>query len=120
MSDSIGKQCAFVIIIINIIVKNIADYISGPYNVTFPAGVTRVSFNIVLNDDGITEGREAFNLTISEMLHPNVTFGSIHQAVVSIVDDASKLLLYNKNTCNELVKCLQRCVNFQSINIWGR
>ena len=96
--------------------KNIADYISGPYNVTFPAGVTRVSFDIVLKDDGVTEGRESFNLIISDMLHPNVTFGEVHQAVVSIVDDASKLLLY-KCTCSKHVKCLQRCDNVQSINI---
>jgi len=49
-----------------------------------------VSLDIALNDDGVTEGRETFNLTISDILHPNVTLGNIQQAIVSIVDDASK------------------------------
>jgi len=70
--------------------KSCTDYISGPYNVTFPAGTTRASFDIVLNNDAVTEGRETFNLTISDMLHPNVTLDNIYQVVVSIVDDASK------------------------------
>lgn len=68
---------------------NTTDYISGPYSVTFPTGSTRVQFNISLNNDGLTERRELFNLTISDIPHPNITLGDIHQAVVSIVDNAS-------------------------------
>ena len=32
------------------------DYTSGPYTVTFPAGVTLITFSIPINDDQILEG----------------------------------------------------------------
>jgi len=69
------------------------DFISGPYNVTFFAGITRVPFDIALHNDNVTEGRETFNLMISDDIHPNISLGNIHQVMLSIVDNASKLFL---------------------------
>ena len=49
------------------------DYDSGPYTVTFPAGQTRVSLNIPINDDGIVEDNEKFTLFINKPLPNRVT-----------------------------------------------
>jgi len=59
-----------------------------------------VLYDIPLSNDGVTEGRESFNLSISDMLHPNVTLGTTYQTVVSIVDDAS--MLYYRYPTREL------------------
>ena len=68
------------------------DYGSGPYTVTFPAGVTSVPFNVSIIDDMIFEGNENFILTIDRSSLPNdVTVGSPDQATVTIVDDDRKL-----------------------------
>ncbi|XP_065910088.1 uncharacterized protein [Dysidea avara] len=87
------------------------DFISGPYNITFPSGVTRLSFDIAIDINGTIEGRESFNLTISDILHPNITLGNIHQAVVLIVDNAS-LVMFNQSTyeVNENEPLLQALV----------
>jgi len=61
------------------------DYDSGPYNVTFPAGITRVQFDVPINDDMILEGDESFALTVS-----NATL------VLTIMDNESKKLLYSQ------------------------
>ena len=64
------------------------DYGSGPYTVTFPAGVTRVPFEVSLIDDTIYEGNENFTLTINPSSLPTgVTVGSRDQATVTIVDN---------------------------------
>ena len=65
------------------------DYISGPYNVTFPAGFTRATFNIALIDDNEQEDSETFMLTISEDLLPTCAFVSNYnrQSRVTIVDN---------------------------------
>ena len=47
------------------------DYNSGPYNVQFDAGVTRVSFNVSINDDNLLEGSETFNLIIDPSSLPD-------------------------------------------------
>ena len=73
------------------------DYGSGPYTVTFPAGMTMVSFNIPINDDDILEGSESFMLTIDPNSLPSggtITVGSPDQATVTIVDDDRKLIYY--------------------------
>ena len=46
------------------------DYDSGPYTVTFPAGVTTATFNVPINDDDILEGDKNFILTIDETSLP--------------------------------------------------
>ena len=67
------------------------DYDSGPYTVTFPAGVTTVSFNIPITDDRILESDEDFNLIIDASSLPNdVTTGSPQQATVTIAEDDCK------------------------------
>ena len=69
------------------------DYISGPYTVTFPAGMTRVPFNITINDDDILEGNENFMLTINPSSVPTgVTVGTPDQATVTIVDGDGKYI----------------------------
>ena len=66
------------------------DYTSGPYTVTFPAGVTMVAFNVPINDDNIYEGNENFMLTINSSLPNGVTRGTPSEATVTIVDDDRK------------------------------
>ena len=62
------------------------DYVSGPYTVVFPIGVTRVSFNISIIDDDIYEGNEYFILTIDpSSLADNVTIGNPGQVTVTIL-----------------------------------
>ena len=69
------------------------DYDSGPYTVTFPAGMTSASFDIPIINDTIFEGNETFMLTIdpaSLLTNVDVTVGSPDQATVTIVDDDGK------------------------------
>ena len=64
------------------------DYDSGPYTVTFTAGITMASFNVSINDDNILENDEDFILTImSGTLPDGVTRDGDGQATVTIVDD---------------------------------
>ena len=71
------------------------DYDSGPYTVTFPAGVTSASFSIPINNDTILEGNENFMLTINQTLPDGVTRGTPSEATVTIVDDDGK---YSEST----------------------
>jgi len=67
------------------------DYVSGPYNVTIPAGMTRASFNVSIINDSIFEFDENFTLTIISTSHPsNVTMTDPAQTTVTIVDDDGK------------------------------
>ena len=67
------------------------DYVSGPYTVTFPAGVTSVLFDIPINDDDVFEGNENFTITIDPSSLPtDVSVGNPGQATVTIVDDDRK------------------------------
>ena len=76
------------IMLIIILTGGDVDYSSGPYTVTFPAGVTRVSFNISITDDIVLEGDENFNLTIDPSSLPSrVSVINLGQATVTIVDD---------------------------------
>ena len=68
------------------------DYISGPYTVTFPAGVMSVPFNIPINDDNILENNENFTLTINSSLLIGVMVDNLSRATVTIVDNDCKLL----------------------------
>ena len=68
------------------------DYGSGPYTVTFPAGVTSVRFDVPINDDDIFEANEDFTLTIDPCSLPTGdAVGNPGQATVTIVDDDRKL-----------------------------
>ena len=70
------------------------DYVSGPYTVTFPAGMTEVSFSVGITDDNILESNERFQLSINSSSLPNrVTIGNPSEVTVTIVDNDRKLLI---------------------------
>ena len=50
------------------------DYDSGPYTVTFSAGVTSVQFDVPIIDDDIYEPNEEFYLTLTPELLPDNVF----------------------------------------------
>ena len=67
------------------------DYDSGPYNVTFPAGVTLAILDVAINDDDIVEGNESFTLSIDPSSLPNsVTVGNPGNTTVIVVNDDCK------------------------------
>ena len=61
---------------------------------TFPAGVTNVSFNVIIHNDNILEGNENFMLTITNSSLSNQNFilttGVYDKATVTIIDTTSK------------------------------
>ena len=64
------------------------DYSSGPYTIQFNVRVTRVSFNVLVNNDNILEDNETFNLNVNASLLPNrVTIGLLGQTTVTILDN---------------------------------
>ena len=64
------------------------DYNSGPYSVQFNVGVTRVSFNVSINNDNILEEDEIFTLNInSSSLTNRITIGDHSQTTVTILDN---------------------------------
>ena len=65
------------------------DYVSGPYNVTIPAGQTTVSFDASIIDDNIYEQSEQFEVRIEQVSTLNgVHIGSSYIATVVIADDS--------------------------------
>ena len=68
------------------------DYGSGPYTVTFPAGVTSVPFDVPIIDDNILEDLETFALTIHLASLPDQVSRQrrMDQTTVSIVDNDGK------------------------------
>ena len=63
------------------------DYNSGPFTLEFTAGVTRVPFNVSINEDDILEGNETFNLNIDSSSLPSKVTIANGQATVTIVDN---------------------------------
>ena len=64
---------------------------SGPYAITFPAGVTSFPFDVLINDDDVLEGNEDFTLTIDpSSLLDGVTGGNPGSTAVTIVDNDRK------------------------------
>ena len=70
------------------------DYVSGPYPVTFTAGVTKVSLDVDIINDIVLEGDEVFQLSIDSITPPNhrVTVNNPSVVNVTIVDNDRKLL----------------------------
>ena len=67
------------------------DHGSGQYNITIPAGNTKVPLNISIIDDNLFEGDEKFYLTIDKSLSPTeIIIGYPNRAVVRIFDDECK------------------------------
>ena len=66
------------------------------YNVTFPAEMTNVSFDVIINNDSILLEENEFSLTINtDSLPNNVTAGSPSTATVMINNRQSE--------CNNIV-----------------
>ena len=67
------------------------DYVSGPYNVTFPAGVTSISFNVLIYDDDLLEDNENFTLAINtDSLPDGITIDDPSTVIMIIRNDDSK------------------------------
>jgi len=67
------------------------DYVVGPYEVTFPAGETKASFNVKITGDRILERDEIFQLSINSKTLPNgVTVSDPSEVTVIIVDNDRK------------------------------
>ncbi|XP_065892786.1 uncharacterized protein [Dysidea avara] len=74
------------------------DYDSGPYTVTFTAGMTSASFNVAINDDNTFESREFFYLTIDPSSLPNrVTLSSSILPAI-ILDDDSPTVSFSQSS----------------------
>ncbi|XP_065912235.1 neural cell adhesion molecule 1-like [Dysidea avara] len=75
------------------------DYDSGPYTVTFPAGVTSVACDIPIRDDNIMEDDETFTLTIMDgSLPDDVARGTYGQARITIVDDDKTTVSFSQSS----------------------
>ena len=69
-----------------------ADYNTGPYTVTFPAGINRTLLSVTISDDNTVEENENFILFIDRSSLPNnVAIGDRSQTTVTIVDDDSTM-----------------------------
>ena len=72
------------------------DYDSGPYTITFPAGATSVSLNILVYDNQKYEENKNFTLIVSnDSLPHGVVVGKPSQVTLIIRNDDSKLLCNN-------------------------
>jgi len=60
------------------------DYDFGPSTVTFPAGVTSISFDVPIIDDNILEDDETFNIILSTSLSDRISIGTPSQAIITI------------------------------------
>jgi len=71
------------------------DYDSGPYNVTFPAGMTSIPFDVPINYDLICEEDEELHLDIDSSSLPSfTTVANPQQATLTIISDDCKHVLY--------------------------
>ena len=70
-----------------------ADYDSGPYSATFPAGLTIASFNVSIHDDNVFEHSETITLMIDESSLPSrVMAVPMCHLDIKIVDNDGKLV----------------------------
>ena len=70
-----------------------SDYEFEPNMIEFIPGITRMGFDVLIIDDNLVEGNETFILSIDESSLPeSVTVDNRNQAIVTIVDDDSKIL----------------------------
>ena len=80
------------------------DYYPGQYYITFPAGETTASFNIVIIDDNVVERDEKISLTINSNTLPNSVVRSHPYSVSLYIEDDDKcklLMLYNHSGCKK-------------------
>ena len=67
------------------------DYDYRQYRITIPADVISLPFTISINNDDLMEDNEYFSLFITETLPLGVYRGYSYSALVTIIDDDSKL-----------------------------
>ena len=78
----------------NMSVTGGVDYDSGPYTVTFPAGVTSVPFDVPIIDDDALEKRETFYIIIVRLSLPKgISCGTTCRSRVTIINDDCKWLV---------------------------
>ena len=67
------------------------DFIFGQRNISFPAGVTRITFNVTIIEDNILEHNESFSVSVDPLTLPNrVTIGTSNHTTITIIDNDSK------------------------------
>ena len=67
------------------------DFSLDSHNILFPAGVTRVAFNVTIIEDNILELNETFSISIDPLtLSKKVTIGSSSHTTVTIIDNDSE------------------------------
>ncbi len=65
-----------------------SDFAGGPYTVDFPAGDTRATLRIAIEDENVPEEREEFSVTIvAQGLPAGVSVGAPSESTVAIRDD---------------------------------
>ena len=70
------------------------DFASGPYNVLFPSGKTRIPFDIMIIDDKMLEYNEDFMLKLELPAVPDIISpGNLIQTTITITNDDSKYLI---------------------------
>ncbi|XP_065905004.1 uncharacterized protein [Dysidea avara] len=77
------------------------DYDSGPYTVTFPAGVISVPFDVPIIDDNILEDDEDFHLnivSITTLLINRASASGQTQTTVTIMDDDILVMQFSQST----------------------
>ena len=69
-----------------------SDFSFAPHNISFPDGVTIVTFNVTIMRDNILENDEFFSLSIDALTLPErVTVGSFNDiTTITIANDDSK------------------------------
>ena len=71
------------------------DYTTGPYSVIISAGMTNISYNIIVTNDNLLENSETFYIFLNPALLPSgVIVGDINQAAVTIINDDGKQRCY--------------------------
>ena len=79
--------------LLNELLEEIEDYVSGPYPVIFLAGMTHAAISVLINDDNMFENNENFTLTIEPSFSPSyVTRGNPDEVTVTILDDDCKIV----------------------------
>ena len=74
------------------------DYGSGPFDVTFTAGMTNASFNVPIINENLFEGNETFTVTIVPSLLSNrIIKGTGCDVTVTIINDDSKFSTSTKS-----------------------
>jgi len=73
--------------VFDVFIGNDVDYDSGSYRVVFPAGLTKAQFDVLINEDNVSEPQENFRLIIKNRSLPTgITLGQNRRATVTIVE----------------------------------